>query len=174
MKRLAPIMESLHNIVVPDNTDIYYALLGKASSYSPDKPYQIAAYKRAAATILTYPYSIEDEYNSSDTFLDNTGIGQRIRDFIWEYYFDPQQINYVVRLPTINPNNQPIYDALLVKASEYPSYKTLAIAAYIYAAERIAELDLDVAADYSSRTYTHIPGVGRNIKKFITDFTTAN
>ena len=48
-------------IVVPANRLIYSALLEKASSYTPDKHYQIKAYINAAHVVAKYPRSIYQE-----------------------------------------------------------------------------------------------------------------
>ena len=47
----------------PHNYLIYKALLAKADSYPPEKPYQAAAYRKAAIGITKYKYIVFIIYN---------------------------------------------------------------------------------------------------------------
>jgi DNA polymerase/3'-5' exonuclease PolX len=153
------------------NQNIYEALLGKLSSYSPDKIYQIKAYTNAAEAVLTYNDDISMEYCTKGDFLPNvSGVGRKIRDFIWEFYYDPQPIQYVMRMQCFIPENQPIYDALLVKAATYSPDKTFKIQAYTDAAEQVANLKYNIIIDYQTGRRSYIPGIGKGIKRFIIDF----
>jgi hypothetical protein len=71
---------------VAANQPIYQALLDKAASYPADKPYQAAAYKKAAQIVATYPSNIYSEFAKYCAFEElPAGIGYRIGQFINEF-----------------------------------------------------------------------------------------
>jgi hypothetical protein len=66
------------SFTVPENKPIYKALMDKAASYPPDKPYQAKAYRTAAESIRNYGINLYD----CDETLHIDGVGDKIADFI--------------------------------------------------------------------------------------------
>lgn len=73
----------------PQNQSIYQALLDKAATYPPDKPYQANAYRKAAVTILSYQRNIYNEFAKYGEFLGHLpNIGESIAEFIYTFIED--------------------------------------------------------------------------------------
>ncbi len=69
--------------IVPQNQDIYQALIDKANSYPSDQPYKAKAYRNAADSIANYPTDIRT-YGLNDVWYSEfiSGVGLRIEKFI--------------------------------------------------------------------------------------------
>ncbi len=63
------------------NQPIYQALLEKAASYPADKPFQAAAYKKAAEAVRTWNYDLYKDFVYAVPGV-NRGIGKFLEDFI--------------------------------------------------------------------------------------------
>lgn len=134
--------------VVPQNQPIYQALIDKAASYPPDKPYQAMAYRKAAESIAASDRNLYS--NGYIWFEDIPGVGDKIKAFINEF-LDNLPYSTVPETPVtlFNPYNS-------INKKYYPSSEELQQVRQVFI-NYCAEKDILFTEDIVTTFYKNIP-----------------
>ena len=133
---------------VPENHPIYQALLEKAASYPPDKPYKAKAYKKAAEGVLNFDQNI---YTNLSQLSLIDGVGDSIEDFIHRFINRQRLDEHKCKVS----ENQSIYQALLDMSASSTLSNYIATL-YKMAAENICLSDIGLytlAKEYHNNTH---------------------
>lgn len=164
----------------PENQAIYDALLKKAASYSKDKFFQRKNYEEAAKKVHTlwhnlYAVNLDDPIMICDKMESHFGpkTVEFIIDFIKSNPLVKQEKEEKSESKCMHPANKDIYDSLVWKANNYPADEIYRKNAYMKAAQKVADLDVNLWActplEFLKILDTFGPSTAKYIEEFITD-----
>lgn len=166
-----------------ENQAIYDALLKKAASYPKDKYFQRKNYEGAANKVHSlwhnlYSVNLDDSASVCDNI--QSYFGPKTSEFIIDFIKNNPLVKQKKEVKEekseskcAHPANEDIYKSLNEKANSYPADKIYQKAAYMKAAKKIADLDVNLWAvptlEYFKILDTFGPSTYSHIDDFITD-----
>ena len=132
--------ETVKTCVVPQNQPIYQALLDKADSYTGNMIYLSRVWNAVADAVANYNRNLYDGnyFRSNELPIIGYTIGSNVENFINEFIRNTSQTVPETVKTCVVPQNQPLYQALLDKATSYPADKPYQARAYKKVAEAVA------------------------------------
>jgi hypothetical protein len=166
--------------VIPTNKSICEALEKKAASYPAEKFFQRKNYQEASRTLASlchnlYSVNLDDPIMICDKIESYFGpkTTEFIIDFIKSNPLVKQEMEVKSENKCMHPANKDIYDSLVWKANNYPADEIYRKNAYMKAAQKVADLDVNLWActplEFLKILDTFGPSTAKYIEEFITD-----